>query len=71
MSALTETGIERDGRVVVDLAETERGARLDAAAHLEPRELRHVSRLTHEMAVNAERRVRDRDLPATVSPAGC
>ncbi len=56
MSEHTDTGIVRAGRQVVDLAETDSGARLDAAAHLDAADLRHVSRLTGEMAVNAERR---------------
>ena len=72
MSNLTASGIERGGRVVVDIVETETGARLDAAANLDAPELRHVSRLASEMAVNAEKRglTRDRDLPAVGSFGG-
>lgn len=72
MSALTAFGIERDGRAVVDMIETETGARIDAAADLDTPELRHVSRLACEMAVNAEKRAvsRDRDLPAVGSFGG-
>ncbi len=72
MNALTAFGIERDGRVVVDLVETETGARLDAAAHLDAPELRHVARLADEMAASAEKKVitRDCDLPA-VGSFGC
>lgn len=71
MAALTAQGVECDGRQIVDIVETERGARLDAAAHLGSVELRHVAKITSEMAVNAEQRSRERDLPAVVSPAGC
>lgn len=56
MSEHTDTGIVRGGRQVVDLVETDAGARLDASANLDAADLRHVSRLTGELAVNAERR---------------
>lgn len=73
MKQLTAFGIEHDGRAVVDFVETDTGARLDAAVHLEAPELRHVAKLACELAVNAEKRAltRDRDLPAVGSFGGC
>lgn len=74
MSEHTAYGIERNGRPVVDLAETETGARLDANADLDPADLRHVAKLATELAVNAERRAETRTvgtgIPEVTSPWG-
>lgn len=74
---LTSTGIARNGRVVVDLAETDAGLRIDAATVLSIAERRHLARLLNESATNAERVAavdrglyRAVDLPAAVSPWG-